>query len=589
MAQTNVQVFSGNVGIGTDGPVAKLHIKTGTTLSSSIESLRSNAAIRISAAGDNNDCMTFGLFDDVNGSGNNPIGYIQHSWDSDSDIGRPLMLNPRGGSVGIGTTNPVGQLEVHGQGQTTTTSFSQTGNMGGILTVKSSGGSPGDGGGIMFGANQGYFAAIKGTLSDGTDNTSGELMFCTRNPPSSSTMQVNMVINRAGNVGIGTTGPAYPLHVVSDTVPQVWIEGAVNSDAVIQSGSGPSYRNTYHRIRFKHYALQGDAFKPQNSINFEVSPGALAPVSAMTINGWGRVGIGRTDPNERLDILGGSTAGTRENTLRVQGDGSDIVPLINAGSGGQNIKTIAGLEITAVDAPVSVHGRHSYIESVSAGDTYNTDLEFRARSSDGNYQYGGSSAPATKQARISHDGKIYARVGTSATGADYAELFEWDDGNPDDEDRTGMTVKLTTGGKIAIADTAENVIGVVSVIYGFLGNDQWDEWVGKYVKDSLGRTVNEDVKMVTWRDENDKECTFKITQVPNDITIPENAVYYTHQEPKINPAYDETKNYMGRSRRKEWSAIGLVGRLRIIKGYPKSPRWIKIQDIDENVEEYLAV
>jgi len=97
------------------------------------------------------------------------------------------------------------------------------------------------------------------------------------------------------------------------------------------------------------------------------------------------------------------------------------------------------------------------------------------------------------------------------------------------------------------------------------------------------------VKMVTWRDENDKECTFKITQVPNDITIPENALYYTHQEPKINPAYDETKNYMGRSQRKEWSAIGLVGRLRIIKGYPKSPRWIKIQDIDENVEEYLAV
>ena len=302
MAQTNVQVFSGNVGIGTDGPVAKLHIKTGTTLSSSIESLRSNAAIRISAAGDNNDCMTFGLFDDVNGSGNNPIGYIQHSWDSDSDIGRPLMLNPRGGSVGIGTTNPVGQLEVHGQGQTTTTSFSQTGNMGGILTVKSSGGSPGDGGGIMFGANQGYFAAIKGTLSDGTDNTSGELMFCTRNPPSSSTMQVNMVINRAGNVGIGTTGPAYPLHVMSDTVPQVWIEGAVNSDAVIQSGSGPSYRNTYHRIRFKHYALPGDAFKAQNSINFEVSPGGLAPVSAMTINGWGRVGIGTDTPGGLLDL-----------------------------------------------------------------------------------------------------------------------------------------------------------------------------------------------------------------------------------------------------------------------------------------------
>jgi hypothetical protein len=105
MAATNVQVFSGNVGIGTTSPDAKLHIKTGTTLSSSIESLRSNAAIRISAAGDNNDCMTFGLVDADNGTGNNPTGYIQNSWDTESDIGRPLVLNPRGGNVGIGIPN----------------------------------------------------------------------------------------------------------------------------------------------------------------------------------------------------------------------------------------------------------------------------------------------------------------------------------------------------------------------------------------------------------------------------------------------------------------------------------------------------
>ena len=207
--------------------------------------------------------------------------------------------------------------------------------------------------------------------------------------------------------------------------------------------------------------------------------------------------------------------------------------------------------------------------------------------------YSGGTQPATKQARIAHNGYIYARVGTSATGADYAELFEWDDGNPENEDRTGMTVKLMEGGKICITDanTSPNaVIGVISAIYGFLGNNHWDEWVGKYLKDSLGRVVTETVDMVTWRDEDDKEHTFTINTIPVDIEVPETATYYQDTDvPKLNPKHDKTLKYTERGKRKEWGAVGLVGRLRVLKTYPKSSRWVKLQDIDSEVEEYLAV
>ena len=221
MAQTNVQVFSGNVGIGTTSPGGLLDIRA----------VASDPSVPTVHIGDNTaDFGDYGMVNLVRNptesgtkahlafvrSGNTIFsqGYYNDTntfgfWPSFASVtNTPAMAFATNGNVGIGTATPGGQLEVHGVGQTTTTSFNQSGNLGGILTVKSSNGSAGDGGGIMFGANQGYFAAIKGTLSDGGDYTSGELRFCTRNPPSSSTMQVNMVINRAGYVGIGTTEPS---------------------------------------------------------------------------------------------------------------------------------------------------------------------------------------------------------------------------------------------------------------------------------------------------------------------------------------------------------------------------------------------
>ena len=327
------------------------------------------------------------------------------------------------------------------------------------------------------------------------------------------------------------------------------------------------------------------------SIAVEIDYGVAAFFVADSTNS--RVGIGTTTPDTTLHIINPSTTtGARQFGLHIGGKGADIVPIINASAGGLTVNTVAGLEITSVDTNISAHGRHALIESVSAGSTYNTDIEFLARSGVG-YMYSGGTQPATKQARIAHNGYIYARVGTSATGADYAELFEWDDGNPENEDRTGMTVKLMEGGKICITDanTSPNaVIGVISAIYGFLGNNHWDEWVGKYLKDSLGRVVTETVDMVTWRDEDDKEHTFTINTIPDDIEVPETATYYQDTDvPKLNPKYDKTLKYTERGKRKEWGAVGLVGRLRVLKTYPKSSRWIKLQDIDSEVEEYLAV
>ena len=114
------------------------------------------------------------------------------------------------------------------------------------------------------------------------------------------------------------------------------------------------------------------------------------------------------------------------------------------------------------------------------------------------------------------------------TGSDYAELFEWYDGNKKDEDRTGYFVTITTDGKIKKAKNTDEILGIVSACPGIIGNNPL-EWHKKYKRDVFGRLLY---------DENNK--------------------------PIINEEYDETQQYIRRSQRKEWSPIGLLGQLIVL-------------------------
>ena len=84
--------------------------------------------------------------------------------------------------------------------------------------------------------------------------------------------------------------------------------------------------------------------------------------------------------------------------------------------------------------------------------------------------------------------------------------------------------------------------------------------------------------------------------MPDDVTIPDDAIYYRTEDDgvtklkrkKLNSAYDASKNYVSRKDRKEWDTVGLVGKLRIKKGQPTGTNWIKMKDISETVEEWLV-
>jgi hypothetical protein len=175
--------------------------------------------------------------------------------------------------------------------------------------------------------------------------------------------------------------------------------------------------------------------------------------------------------------------------------------------------------------------------------------------------YGG---PADDEFKLYGDGNGKCDGAWTGGGADYAEYFEWSDGNFSAEDRRGISVVLN-GGKIQPALVGEDPVGVISGNPSVVGDAAWNKWSGKYLRDEYGTYIQEDYEV---EDEDG------------------NAVI--QQRRKLNPAYDPNQEYVSREERPEWDCVGLMGKLRIRKGQPTGSRWIKMRDISNSVEEWLV-
>jgi len=115
---TTAFVTTGNVGIGVTAPESKLTIKgvNGRIDQTSLTQLRNSSTITLQAYNATADVVCMGLLttDQINFSGDNPNFYIQNMWDNQVSGGRPILLNPADGNVGIGVTNPSQKLDVNG-------------------------------------------------------------------------------------------------------------------------------------------------------------------------------------------------------------------------------------------------------------------------------------------------------------------------------------------------------------------------------------------------------------------------------------------------------------------------------------------
>src|SRR6056300_48323 len=253
----HVDTTTGNVGIGMTNPLGKLGVLSplSNIEATDLNSLRSNAAINIRAYGDSNDYLSIGLLGSSANAGNNPSAYIQNRWDG--GLAADLLLQPGGGNVGIGTTNPTARLELYSSTLDTNHITVYADNS--IITQDR-----------IF------------VLSD--VNGSGLIQMGDRYNNDSTTYKIQLNTEgdsyfSGGNVGIGTTNPETAL-VVDGTIT---IRNGSQVNAIRTDSDG--------NLQFLRNAQTNDT--PTITINDET----------------GNVGVGTTNPAYTLDVNGSARVG----------------------------------------------------------------------------------------------------------------------------------------------------------------------------------------------------------------------------------------------------------------------------------------
>jgi len=242
-------------------------------------------------------------------AGQTDSSFVEAFAASDRNVKKPLNLNPWGGSVGIGLTNPLGRLQV------------KSDNNAGSLVVS------GIGGAAINLYNPSGFVSINSGGAAGTtlSDTTGEVLRV-----------------EAGKVGIGTTSPAQPLHVRRATSLTNTIAEAAHVEAkttgTFASGFGPT-------VGF------WGSMTGQDNVE-------LGQIGAVNVNGAGAYGdlVFYTRPNapvqERMRITndGNVGIGTTSPTSRLTLGDSDPVSLIFTSGGNADLIVRAGSDYNAINS-----------------------------------------------------------------------------------------------------------------------------------------------------------------------------------------------------------------------------------------------
>jgi hypothetical protein len=195
--------------------------------------------------------------------------------------------------------------------------------------------------------------------------------------------------------------------------------------------------------------------------------------------------------------------------------------------------------------------------------------------------------------RVNGKGETFTHKGFFSNSSGYAELFEWADGNPQNEDRTGLTVAINADGRLIDAnDDNESIIGVVVESAAVIGNTGWNVWQDKF---NVDKTDYLKYKVVEWKDDSGVLHSEYVASLSPSFALPEDAIIYETgadggdlKRPLLSKTYDADEDYIPRIKR-GWTLVALKGTVNMYRGQNIRSSWIKIRDLNDELEQRILL
>ena len=151
---------------------------------------------------------------------------------------------------------------------------------------------------------------------------------------------------------------------------------------------------------------------------------------------------------------------------------------------------------------------------------------------------------------------------------------------------------MNNRGQIRLATEDDRIIGVVVSKGALVGHSGWNHWEQKFHSENLEYTKRK-FKVVEWVDHVNVLHSYFEDALPDDFALPENAIIYETDElgkemfTKIyNNSWELHREYTNRIKR-GYARVAYLGQVALYKGQCVDPRWIKIKELNDEVEIWL--